>query len=140
MGLTEVLYSAKRCSGCCGAYTNDSEESGQKTPSYERNKCGGVKYNMMTTVNTHYSVCKLCRTLLTPWTLVSTISQGLLQLWLTLLYREVAKGTDPKSSHHKKKFLLSFCCTREMMDVNYTYCNHFTIYVNQTIMLYTFLT
>lgn len=45
---------------------------------------------------------------------------------------------DSKSSNHKEKcfswFLLYLC---EMVDVSQTYYNHFTVCINQCIMLYT---
>ena len=43
---------------------------------------------------------------------------------------------NPKSSHHRKKFF-SFYFIYKIIDVNWTYYdNHFTIYVNQAIILY----
>ena len=60
---------------------------------------------------------------------------------ICIIYRKVVNRVIPKGSHHKENifsffsfFLLSLY---EKMDVSWTYCgNHFTIYVNQTIMLY----
>ena len=64
-----------------------------------------------------------------------------------MIYKKVAERVNTKRSYHEKKicplnsfplfFLLFYLF--EKMDVNWTFCgNHFTIYVNQTIMLYVF--
>lgn len=61
-----------------------------------------------------------------------------------MVYRKAVNGVNPKSSYCKEKIAFFFCflfllSTYEMMDANKAYSgNHFTIYVSQTTMLYTF--
>lgn len=60
-----------------------------------------------------------------------------------MIYKEVVQRINPKNSHYKEFFFFIFSSLfflfylHEKTDVNSTYCdNHFTIYINQT-MLYT---
>ena len=53
---------------------------------------------------------------------------------------KVVKRANPKSSHHKETFfsISLILWVYEMMDVQWTHCdNHFMMYTNQIIMLYT---
>ena len=66
-------------------------------------------------------------------------------LWLhcSIIQRKIVKGVNPERSHHKEKlsllfsflFFLLYLC--EKMDVSWTcWGNHFTMWINQTILLY----
>ena len=56
-------------------------------------------------------------------------------------YTWIVKRVDPKSSQHRKKKIFSISLILypyKMMDTPSTYCdNHFMMYVNQILMLYT---
>ena len=69
------------------------------------------------------------------------IIENMLTTANTSLYREVGKTMNPKSFHHKEKTFFTIIFFHfflsnpyENMDSS-TYCNYFTMYINQIIML-----
>ena len=55
-----------------------------------------------------------------------------------MLYINIVKRVNPKSSHHKENFFSSILYLYEMMDIHQTYCDdHFMMFVSHIFMLYT---